>query len=86
MMDEHAARTKTKYYILPPAWSRLAELELIVVLFLAVKPMSRWKLFKVKTAPTMPVSYAKRKEPMQLKATRYVALKFPSRLPIVAFR
>lgn len=66
----------------PPAWSRLAERELMLVVLSPIEK-SFWNDESVRTPPTIPVSYAKRNDPTQLKATRYEALNVP-RSAIVA--
>lgn len=61
---------------IPPAWSRLAERELMLVVSSLIEK-SFWNDGRVRTPPTIPVSYAKRKDPTQLNATRYEALNVP---------
>src|SRR5690625_3471781 len=71
---------------LPPACSRLADRELTLSFCPAVNPKSFWKDLRVRIPPTMPVSYAKRKDPTQLSATRYEDLKVPRCLPMMPAR
>jgi len=55
---------------LPPACKRLVEFELTLTLCFDVYLKSCWKDGSVRTPPTTPVSYAKRKDPMQHSVTR----------------
>jgi hypothetical protein len=55
---------------IPPACNKLVALKAPVAFCAAVYPKSFWKDEKVSTPPITPVSYAKRNDPMQQRATR----------------